>query len=293
MTTGTDPKNTEAKFINIRASGLPYASDCWRRWAASMARDPHSNFLPVMQKHGFDLPITERQNIGATVGTACHEGIGAYLQAKIDKLNLGLDGAISMAKRKFRTLTEKDMPTDRETPNSDTAEAQIDRMIREILPHAETLNPKIIEFSLEIKLDTDYKLTGHADVYEHNGNIRDFKFGKNCSAYEPQLGAYRLMTRSHGLSCTGLFIDWLPRASLKKPQPPLQVIEYNTHTCENAAHHLVEESLQRLEKFDETGDPWAFTANSNSMLCSRKWCQAWGSPFCDLGRPERNKEDTE
>jgi hypothetical protein len=37
------------------------------------------------------------------------------------------------------------------------------------------------------------------------------------------------------------------------------------------------------------GDPWAFAANPSSMLCSAKFCPAYGSDFCT----EHMKKDIE
>ena len=283
----------EPKFIEIRSSGLPNAQDCWRKWAAQLATDPTTHFAPVMQGHGFNLSRRGTgNNPGNVIGSACHEAFGFYFQAKIDGRNF--QGAEDIALMRFRKDlgAETDIEaffTDKVTKDASVAETQISRMIQAYLPRAESVQPKRIEFSLKCQPDLlkNYLVTGHPDRYEMNESVVDMKFGSHCGAYEAQLGAYSLMMRSSGMPTTRLFVDWLPRCTIKKEQKPLEIIEYSKFTAENAASHLIEEALERLEKFKESGDPWSFMANPNSNLCSRKWCNAWGTPFCDLGRPEK------
>lgn len=284
------PEKPEQKLIEIRASGLPGAMDCWRKWAMQMATDPKSGFAPIMQKHGFDIP--ERKNgIGAAIGTSCHAGFGKYLQAKVDGYNADPE---QLAVSEFRQIEKGGLEYDRSiTKDSNTALIQIKRLISAYAPHAEKLQPKLIEYPLKTRPDPikEYLVTGHADLCEITDDWRDWKFGRFLGSYEAQLGTYSLMARSMGLAVRKLLIDWIPRTSITQPQKPLTVIEYDRRTAENAAHYMIEESLERLEKFKETGNEWAFMANPNSKLCSKTWCPAWQSSFCDLGRPESNKDD--
>ena len=280
------------KFIEIRSSGLPTAMDCWRKWAMQMAVDPKSGFAPVMQKHGYTIPVRKKNGIGSSIGTACHEAFGQFFQAKIDGYESAAPENVGLSK--FHKLAAEGIEYDKKiTKDVKTAVAQVKRMIKEYAPHARTLKPKRAEFKLETRLDPlkPYLLTGHPDIYEVDGAIRDMKFGSHLSPYEPQLGAYRLMARSHGMESSKLFIDWVPRTTLKQEQKPLQVIEYNPRIAETSAHHLINEAVERVEKFTETGDPWAFMANPNSNLCSKTWCPAWGTEFCDLGRIRKDNDD--
>jgi hypothetical protein len=124
-----------------------------------------------------------------------------------------------------------------------------------------------------------------------NGDVRDMKFGKRSAPYEAQLGMYRLMLRSAGRDSKGLFVDWVKRGSLKTKQQDLVIYEYNPVVAENAAWHLGDHVMRMIEKFKETGDPWSFPANNNSMLCSKKWCHAHGTSFCDMGRKSATDDD--
>jgi uncharacterized lipoprotein YbaY len=226
-------------------------------------------------------------------------------QAKIDGYELPNPEQVALSK--FRRLdVQYDEGSRATTPDQTTAEEQIRRQVRAYLPHAKSLDPMKVEFKLETEQygkspeivngkltwhpdeHKPYVISGHPDILEKNGNIRDMKFGRTLSPYDAQLGTYRLMARSHGIEAKGLFVDWVPRRSVgpKSSLPVLEVIPYNARSAENAAHYTIESAIESIEKFKETGNPWAFKPRPQSLLCSKKWCLAWGTPFCDMGRPE-------
>ena len=289
------------KLIEIRASGLPNAMDCQRRWAGQLALDPKSNFMPVLQKHGY---VIERRgsgnNIGNLVGSAAHEGFGMYFQAKIDGYNFENIEQQAITKLRKDLSSEanlEDIFDKKITKDQATAEEQLKRIVAVYAPYAETVQPKRVEFALESRPDPlkPYIITGHPDRYDQSDDVHDMKFGSHCGPYEAQLGAYSLMMRSNGMPTRGLFVDWVPRKSIGARAKPLklEVIEYDKFAAENAAHHMIDETMTRIEKFKETGNPWAFTANPNSNLCAKKWCSLWGTPMCDLGRPEKSSSEDE
>lgn len=300
MTISKIASETDAeRIIEIRASGLPDHQDCPRRWAYKMAQDPRSGFLPVFSKHGWSVKPKAKGGIGATIGTACHEAFSNLWQALADGYNLDPEQAgIS----KFRKLIKDEAPdydTGRvkTTPDQESAEQQIVRMIRVYEPIAREFD--VVETEIRLKTQPDplkpYLVTGTPDIREKNGNIRDMKFGRNLSPYEAQVGIYRLMARSTGRDVGGLFVDHIKRSSLfknKKPteQPEPEIIEYDVKAAEYAAHHEVQYVLEQLEKFIETGNQYAFPARPQSLLCSKKWCPAHGTPFCDLGRSEKSSD---
>lgn len=279
--------------IEIRASGLPGAGDCFRRWAYSAATDLANakTLLPIFQKHGFDIVRRKRENIGAAIGTSCHEGFGAFFQAKIDGYTLNpSDVALAKFGRMDHNLIDFD---EKVTPNKDVAMTQVERMVKAYLPHAETLKPKRVEFKLETRLDEikPYWMTGHPDIYEVTEDIRDMKFGRKLSQYEAQVGGYSLMGRSNGMGINRLFVDWVARATKTKTQPELQVVEYDRVKSETAAYYVSHDLMRMLETFTETGNEWIFPYNNSSNLCSKKWCPAHSTPFCTMGKP--GKEDEE
>lgn len=284
-------------LIEIRASSLPTAMDCPRMWAAKMALDPRSNFMPIMQKHGFMLSKKKGKNVGAQIGQACHDAFGTYFQAKIDGYNVDpIPLALASYRKKIEEgSVEYDGAKSGVTKDPETALIQVERMVQEYLPTAQTLKPKRVEFKLVLRVDPlkPYLASGTPDDYEENFDINDMKFGRNLSPYEAQLGLYRLMARSMGMPTGKLFLHHTPRCTIKKPQKPTEIIPYDVSVAENAAHYTLEESVTRIDKFIETGNPYAFPPNPNSNLCSKKWCPAWGTSFCDMGRPEKPSAETE
>lgn len=290
-----DNSESTEKLIEIRASGLPSHMDCPRKWAVQLAQDPRSNFMPIFIKHGFSIQ-PRRNNIGATIGTACHEAFASFLQAKMDGYQANPEQVgISKFRRLVGDKEDPDFVGDLQwdqkiTPDASIAEKQIKRIVAEYLPHAERLRPKRVEFELKLNIDSKYRLTGHPDIYEETGALRDMKFGRNKTPYEAQLGAYSLMAKANGLPISGLFVDHVARNTVNKPQASLEITEYNIFTAENAAYHVAQDAVSQIDKFIDSGDPWKFPANPNSILCSKKWCPAHGTSFCDLGRPGKDEE---
>lgn len=287
-------------LIEIRASSLPNQMDCARKWAYQMAQDPKLNFQPHFIKHGFEVKPRTSNNVGAAVGSACHEGFGQFFQAKIDGYSLESPEQVAIGKwrKQLKNSVEPVQFDDYKagvTKDADAAEIQIKRMIAEYLPFAQTLKPRRVEFLLAVRPDElkPYLITGHPDIEETNDDVRDMKFGRSSSPYEAQLGMYSLMRRSAGADPGRLFVDWVPRNTINKPQKPRETIPYDIKTAENAAWHVSDNALNQLEKFIETGNPWSFPANNQGNLCSKKWCSAWGTPWCDLGRPEKPGETEE
>lgn len=277
----TDLEISPDKPLQIRASSLPGEPDCSLRWAASTLPRMFPEYFrkkhPDIRKRG--------SGVGASVGTACHKGSTNYLESRMQGLMVPA-AALDHAVGEFKKLADAGMEWDQTTGNIDTAEFQIKRMVESIIPHLNTLNPKFLERRFYAKLDTNYELTGELDIYELNGTIRDLKFGKNHYWYLPQLGAYSLLLKSAGESPTALKIDFLKRTARTKPQAPLDVIEYPQAPAESAADRIAYGIMERIERFRETGNQYVFPANPNSMLCSKTWCPAHSTSWCDMGKTE-------
>ena len=273
--------------IEIRASSLP-SVDCWRRWAAE-----NRSLHPVLEKHGFKINA-DRPNAGSMLGTAAHEGLGALMQARLD--GYSVDPISHAMHRLHKDMAETPIESleDKTTPDRPTAIAQVERMLQEIIPKVKDLKPAKVEFAVEAAIDATKGLyvTGHPDLFDCDGAIHDWKFGKGKSAYDSQLGCYSLMLRSDpSISVSALKVWWVPRRSMKSKLWGLQTFEFDKYQSEELAHHVIEEASERIEKFRETGDPWAFSANPNNMLCSQKHCPAWGTNFCPYGRKDDSQED--
>jgi hypothetical protein len=100
------------------------------------------------------------------------------------------------------------------------------------------------------------------------------------------------LARSHGHKIERAAIDFVKRVSPSKPQPLPVVNEAVIAHAETAAVSILRQMAMDIHTFrngDEArrikpGDPWAFMANPSSMLCSAKWCPAWGTEFCHEGK---------
>lgn len=280
----------------IRASSLPTFMDCPRMWAAKSALDPTTNTAKIFADKGFVFSKKKSNHIGAAMGTALHEGFGYFFQAKIDGYESANVEQISISK--FRRTPDLEFDKKVGTLDQETAESQIKRIIEVYLPTAQSLKPKRTEFGLAVLLDAgkDIKMTGHADIQLEDNSIVDLKFGKNLGQYIAQMGAYRIMARSSGQEVSELYAHWVKRSTLKKPQPDLEIIQYDASAAETAAYRVSLSAMEGLEKLKETGDPWSFAANPNSLLCSKTWCPAHpenGSGFCNVGKPSKKDGDEE
>lgn len=280
--------------IELRASGLSGAPGCFRSWAHSAnASDPKDENIKgvadLVRAKGF----TARRNwsdsgrIGNSVGTACHEGINTLLLERMDGRTADPQ---ALSAKKFADLSKGGMEFDKETPNFEVARYQMERMIAAYLPVALTLKPTRVEFSLKQLIDPQKRfwLTGHPDIAEED-SIIDLKFGKRERPYEAQLGAYSLLGRTIGMNISRLEVHHTKRGAKTKPQPDPVITRYDQRVAEVTARKTLDIVIPMVEKFKETGDPWSFPANPNSQLCSKKWCSAWGTDFCDLGRPEKSE----
>ena len=67
--------------------------------------------------------------------------------------------------------------------------------------------------------------------------------------------------------------------------------------AETAASNILRHIAGDLETFRNgdpvrrilPGDPWAFQANPSSILCSPKYCPAFGTTFCHEGDPAKER----
>jgi hypothetical protein len=172
------------------------------------------------------------------------------------------------------------------TPNANTAEIQIRRMI-EAYPVAmpATVNDEpAVELSLEADAGDGWKLTGHIDLVTADGWVRDTKTGALVRPYHAQLGAYSLLVRSNRVipAVNGLAIDFIQRAGKTKHQPPCKEQSYNVAPCERNAMGIISRLKDDMARFDATQNPNEFLANQMSMMCTAKWCPCFGTSFCEL-----------
>lgn len=271
--------------IIARASSLPGYTDCPRRWATRALSSTIRGFGYTLNQ----TPIS----IAASVGTGVHGGAAHLLNAKMNGREAKTKDAEDVAVEEFRTaLTEAEkVSTDDVTPNVNAAERQIARMVVsyavEVLP---VVSPLAVEGRLHADAGGGLILSGQSDLLCRTPDdaIEDIKTGKKRGNYRPQYGSYSLLTRTHGGCVLTVRERFIQRAPLTKPQPSIMTTVFDVAACETAARRILDHIADDVAVFlcgapeigIRAGDAWAFSANPSSMLCSPKWCPAFGSNFC-------------
>lgn len=268
----------------IRASSLPGYTDCPRRWAA------RTLFKEVV-KAGYDIVRDLPPSVGASVGTATHSGAAFIMTEKMKSGGLGNQTeAEQHALENFDEAAKTGVLWDEATPNMNDAQKQVVRMVKvfrgALAPHIE---PIAVERRLEARVGDDFLLSGQSDMQTiEPGRIRDLKTGRFPRTHYAQLGAYSLLARTaHPEQVTKeVCVDFIQRVPLAKPQPEPVIDNYNQVVAEQAAMSTIARIKADVNEFrrritDGKAPPeHAFLANPASMLCSPKWCPAFGSSFC-------------
>lgn len=271
-------------IIRIRASSLGNYADCARRAAANM-------FRPIIEAAGYTLRTTVT-GIGAPIGSGVHAGASTMLhQKRLTGAITSLRDADEKAVLELRDRCADGVMFDREAAEMNAAEQQVLRMTRVYATQvAPKINPIIVEERLEAEISPGFVLSGQQDVLAREpGRVRDLKTGKKAAKHSAQLGSYSLLARSHALAeVQHLNIDFIQRASLKKPQPDALEIAVDVGHAETVAVNILRAIETDLRVFTQgnpkrgtvPGDAHAFMANPSSMLCGPKYCPAHGTDFC-------------
>lgn len=262
--------------VTARCSSLTEVPDCERRWLARHAQE-------LLGAAGFVMREIPGQ-IGAKIGTATHAGVAHMLAEKIRTGRLGKRTDAEDAAHEALQDEMKDGGTwDDATPNLSTAEKQVRRMVAVYhVAVAPTVRPVAVEEHLEAKVTNTLRISGHLDITEEHGleTIRDLKTGIHQRPNHPQYGGYSLLRRAHGHKVSRFIEDYVPRGSIERPQRQPVATEYPVATCEQAARAALSRIDTMLQAFAKNGDPWVSLPNPSSMLCSDRFCPAWGTAFC-------------
>jgi len=271
--------------VIIRASSLSGYVDCPRRTAARL-------FKGEIEGAGYKLK-PNRSNIGGIVGTATHVGAIGSLEDKIKTGELGNkseaeDRAIQSLRKSVKE-EEEGLAWDTTAPDTNAAEKQtialLDTCREQVLP---SIQPEAVEYRLEAQIAEGLTLSGQADVRKVGGVIGDLKTGKIRRANNPQYGAYSLLARSHGIEINGMEEYYVKRVKVGKEQPPAEIHQYDYAASEQAAQAITKRIQKDLEDFRGNGqERWAFLPNPGSMLCSPKYCPAFGTDFCKEHKQEK------
>lgn len=263
----------------IRCSMLPSYADCPRRAAAKQ-------FRRDIEAAGFELRETQ-PSVGAAAGTAVHAVAASVLQHKIDTGELGkLDPALDEAMVGFDEETGSGCEWDDTTKNRNDAQRQILRMSRAYYHGvAVSVDPLFVELPVEATVGDGWRVTGHIDLVTRGGWVRDLKTGAVKRPYVHQLGGYSLLVRSAKVlpQVAGLGIDFIKRGRLSGTQSEPERMSYPVAVAEAEAWAMIGRIQEDVDRFVESGDPLVFLGNPCSMMCSDRYCPAWGTRFCGLG----------
>jgi hypothetical protein len=277
----------------IRASALTGYPDCPRRAAARL-------FRKEIEAAGYRLRSPPR-GVGAAVGTAVHNAARLVLD------DLAHRGELPPVARAVdvgcTTLTDelgrREILYDTVTINRTEAFHQVAAMTgayhRVIAPQ---VRPILVEEKLEADIAPGLVLSGTPDVVcREPGAIRDLKSGAraNPGTHAPQIGSYALLARTRGLEIERGAIDYIRRVPSGKPQPDPVSKSVPIAAAETAATNIIRHIEGDLRTFREgdparrilPGDAWSFMANPASILCSPKYCSAFGTEFCREGDPAK------
>lgn len=272
--TAADPDD-----VVIRASSLTGYPDCMRRTAARL-------FAPEIRAMGYRLRSLPN-GIGAATGTACHAAAAFTLRAKLETGGLGRPAdASAMAIAALDEEVAGGVQYDDCSPNLNTAQQQV---LRQTAVYRTQVASKIVPLMVETRLEAKIgsaTVTGQVDAYVADG-LRDLKTGRHRRINGFQYGLYSLLHEAHRHPVQSIVEDFVPRAPLRKPQPPAEQHAYDVAESERAAMAIVRRMTADLRSFRLTADPWSFIANPLSMLCSDKYCPAWGTDFCTVHKDAR------
>jgi hypothetical protein len=266
----------------IRSSSLSGFSDCPRRWFARVARKE-------VTAAGYTLR-SENRGVGAAIGISVHKSASMTLEAKASSGRLppatfAADVAFEMVREEIRQGVTYDQ---RFTLNSDDAEKQVLRMAASYYGEvAPTVNAILIEQNLEASVPWSTEnlvVSGRPDVVAREPDaIDDLKTGTRIGYHLPQIGSYSLIVRSNDIADVKIGrVTWVPRLSVKKPQPRPITHEIDIGRAELIATNVLKhiDSAIRIwrhgdqERNIPPGAPEAFLTNPSSILCSQKYCVA-------------------
>jgi len=281
--------------VVIRCSALTWWPDCPRRGAARL-------FWREIAAAGFKLRSTPR-GVAAAIGTAVHKAAEVILREKaasgaLPPSTVAADCAAETYDEQVRDGVLFDQTTANRTEGEVQAVGMIRAYHRVIAPQIE---PLAVEARLEAEIAPDMVLSGRADVVAREPNrLRDLKTTtRPGGSHAPQLGGYSLLNRSHGLDIEDAAIDSIHRVRVGRPQPEPVSRPVPVAAAETAASNIIRMIARDLDVFRHgdperriaPGDPWAFAANPNSMLCSEKYCAAFGTEFCHEGKVKLPRDD--
>jgi hypothetical protein len=266
--------------ITIRCSSLSQYVDCPRRWAARHLRG-------VMVAAGF-YPRSLASSVGAVIGSGTHSAVAFDLEHKMRTGELAkFSDAVDRGLAELEERIEKEgVDYDEVSQDRGSAQAQVARLARTYREDVGAkIAPIVVEQRMNVRHPTGMIISGQIDnLLEKPNRLRDVKTGKSRGANFGQYGGYSRVLRSHNRPIASIKEDFIGRVALNREQPRVVSIDYDIDTCEMQAEQTIQRIARDYAAFEKTGDREVFAANPASALCKDRFCPAWGTSLCPLGR---------
>jgi len=179
-------------------------------------------------------------------------------------------------------LVSQEVLWDSTTPTKSTGYIQIERTIKSFREYvAPKVTPVAIELHLEATLPSGNILSGHPDYLEQL-TVHDLKTGAGKRRPNgAQYGAYSLLCAANGMPISNIQEEFLRRTPVRHDTCAPEIHNYSREKAEKTAWNIISCIERDYKLFLKTGTPCSFTANPASMLCSEKYCRAWGTDWCE------------
>jgi len=248
--------------------------DCARRAAAQQ--------WPQLVKDAGYILNDRRTGILAAVGTATHSGAKYQLDEKIITGQPGpLKESVEVAIASLHDEMADGIEYDPRTSTIRAAEMQVKQLV-DLYRKRVAVNITPLETEAAVKVQHDnVHITAHIDVLTEEPvgcGVTDTKTGAKIKSHHAQVGCYSIMLRTaRGTDVSRVGIDFLSRKDIRHTY-----IDYDRRVCEKLAWATIVRIANNLHAFERTGDALCFPQNPGSMLCSAKYCRAFGTRFCGL-----------
>jgi hypothetical protein len=171
--------------------------------------------------------------------------------------------------------------------NKDGALAFISKAMNEVVAVIEKIEPASIEeeFIVEPQWLQGWQLVVHPDVLDTQGvchDVKTMKAGGNPS-YQSQLGLYAIALSESGYGINGLCVDAIEKGGKTTEQSPAKTFHYPVQASADHAADLITDFTQRVDHyFNVDPDIRTFKANTQSNLCSKRFCPAFDTNLCPV-----------
>lgn len=228
--------------------------------------------------------------IGSLVGTGAHKTAEAAIASVTSCRAVNRSAAVEAGIAEMRIEASKSdgIVFDATTDSINTGEKQIQILGNAFCSFAEAPGSVVkkiarCETTRTAEVFPGMRLSGRVDCETVDDNGIDWKFGIDRQHFG-QVGGYSLLRKAYQLPTGYWQVVSFPRPKIGKPFAGHHTTTYDIETAETVAYSILQRVYETVKKFRESGDCWDVAANPSSTLCGEKYCPAWGTNFCCLGR---------